>query len=118
MPSPKQKRFPVSEIAILNERYKRMSDTEEEQREITRLCRSVDLFSHAMKAILAAKARAGRRGWDDPDCELGIATSLLEHAARKPNIGQEVDIANLAMMLWFRRGCGIVAAENRLEAKD
>ena len=58
----------------------------------------VDAFAAEMKRKLRQKALEGRSGWDDPDCADGIMAALIEHANR--GRGQEVDVANLAAMLW------------------
>lgn|GEM_PF-1486003 len=75
--------------------------------EIARLNAAVDQFAAAMKARLAEKARAGWTGWDDPANVSEIYTALLAHAAGVPMAaGQEVDVANFAMMLWRLRQGG------------
>ncbi len=58
----------------------------------------VDAFAAEMKKKLRRKALEGRSGWDDPACAEGIRAAMLEHAQR--GHGQEVDVANLAAMLW------------------
>ncbi len=73
--------------------------------EIERLDTTVDEFAAAMKAKLAEKAREGWTGWDDPGARDKIYTAMLaQGAAIKYAMGQEVDIANLAMMLWRLNG--------------
>jgi len=68
--------------------------------EIERLGVAVDEFAAAMKARFAEKAREGCKGWDDPAEAQIIYTTLLAHAAGIPMAaGQEVDIANFALML-------------------
>lgn len=57
----------------------------------------VDKFAALMKTKFRHKWRQGRRGWDDPECAEGIGQAMIEHAKRE---GQEVDVANLAAMLW------------------
>ncbi len=61
-------------------------------------------FSVAMMTKLAAKALEEAEGWDLPDNRRGIANQLLEHAYRlvdgQPE--QAVDVANLAMFLWWQ----------------
>jgi hypothetical protein len=74
------------------------------QEEIARLDAAVDAFAEVMKSKLAAKAQEGRKGWDDPRARDAIYTALLAHAAGVPMAaGQEVDVANFAMMLWRMR---------------
>jgi cellulase/cellobiase CelA1 len=71
------------------------------EQEISRLNEAVDHFAQAMKTKLAQKAREGWTGWDDQFSADKIYTTMLAHAAGIPLArGQEVDIANLAMMLW------------------
>ena len=72
--------------------------------EIRGLDQAVDLFVSAMRAKLAGKATQGWRGWDDPAFAEVIREKLFEHVERLRNgEGQEIDIANLAMMLWHQR---------------
>lgn len=61
----------------------------------------VDAFATEMKKKLHKKWREGQRGWDDRECERGIRNALAWHVER--GAGQEVDIANLAAMLWNMR---------------
>lgn len=76
------------------------------QGEIARLDAAIDAFTAAMKSKLAAKAQEGRMGWDDPHAREAIYTAMLAHAAGVPMAaGQEVDVANFAMMLWRMRAC-------------
>lgn len=58
----------------------------------------VDAFAAEMKKKLRVKALQGRGGWDNPEFEDGIRESLERHVCRGK--GQEIDIANLAAMLW------------------
>ena len=78
----------------------------ETQEEINRLGRAVDAFASEMKARLREQAMKGYRGWDDPENYQRIADMMLKHAA--VGEGEEVDAANLAMILWSlrRRGVG------------
>lgn len=72
--------------------------------EIKNLYSAVNIFSLAMKAKLRRKAREGFRGWSDTEFKEMIEQKLKEHVERQLNgEGQEVDIANLAMMLHFQR---------------
>lgn len=76
------------------------------QEVIARLDAAVDAFAAAMKSKLVAKAQEGRKGWDDPHAREAIYTAMLAHAAGVPMAaGQEVDVANFAMMLWRMRSC-------------
>ena len=76
-----------------------------ESTEISKLDNAVDDFARAMKEKLHRKALEGFRGWDDPamfaDHRLKIM-SLVDHLFTRDE-PEEIDIANLAMMLWFQR---------------
>jgi hypothetical protein len=81
------------------------SDYERAIDEISKLFEGVDLFASAMKAKLATKAAQGFTGWDDPNMAAQLKRMLIEHVDRM-NVAaapQEIDIANLAMMLWYQR---------------
>ena len=77
----------------------------EKQEEINRLDRAVDAFTSEMKARLREQAMKGYRGWDDPENYQRIADMMLKHAA--VGEGEEVDAANLAMILWSLRRRGL-----------
>lgn len=72
--------------------------------ELHALWQATHKFSVAMMTKLAAKALEEAEGWDLPDNRRGIANQLLEHAYRlvdgQPE--QAVDVANLAMFLWWQ----------------
>ena len=75
------------------------------QEEINRLDQAVDDFASEMKARLREQAMQGYRGWDDPENCQRIVEMMVKHAAVAE--GEEVDAANLAMILWrLRRGVG------------
>lgn len=74
---------------------------QETQQEIDRLNRVVDDFAIEMKARLHEQAIKGYRGWDEPDHYQQITEMMMKHAA--VTSGQEVDAANLAMILWYLR---------------
>ena len=78
----------------------------ETQEEIERLNRAVEEFAAEMKARLREQAMKGYRGWDDPGQYERIVEMMMQHAAVAE--GEEVDAANLAMILWSlrRRGEG------------
>jgi hypothetical protein len=71
------------------------------QEEINRLNDAVDEFAAEMKARLREQAMKGYRGWDDPDQYERILQMMMQHAAVAE--GEEVDAANLAMILWSLR---------------
>jgi hypothetical protein len=74
------------------------------QHEIERLNQAVDDFATEMKARLSEQAMKGYRGWDDPAQYQQIKDMMIHHAS--VSTGQEVDAANLAMILWFLRQQG------------
>ena len=71
------------------------------QEEITRLDQAVEDFALEMKARLREQAMKGYRGWDDPENYQRIVEMMVKHAAVAE--GEEVDAANLAMILWSLR---------------
>jgi hypothetical protein len=73
----------------------------ETQNEIERLNRAVDAFAAEMKARLREQALKGYRGWDDPANYQRILDMLASRVATSE--GEEVDTANLAMILWSLR---------------
>jgi hypothetical protein len=79
---------------------------QETQEEIERLNAVVDNFAEEMKVRLRDQAIKGYRGWDDPDNYRRILEMMMEHASASS--GQEVDAANLAMILWYLRRQGAV----------
>jgi hypothetical protein len=76
----------------------------ETQEEIDRLDRAVDEFAGEMKARLREQAMKGYRGWDNPEHYQRILEMMMQHAAVAE--GEEVDAANLAMILWSLRRRG------------
>jgi len=74
---------------------------QETQEEIQRLNRAVDEFAGEMKARLREQAIKGYRGWDDPANYRRTCEMMMEYAS--VSSGQEVDAANLAMILWYLR---------------
>lgn len=63
---------------------------------------AVKKFSRHMMDKLFEKFNEGKRGWDNPNCFDGIEM-LLDSCwkQQKEEGGQETDIANLAMFLYF-----------------
>ena len=87
-----------------------MTLTEEElAAEIHKLNLAVDWFAAAMKERLAQKAREGFTGWDEAcpvqEIKNRIADKVLQIKTenRSPAARHATDIANLAMMIWFRQ---------------
>lgn len=73
--------------------------------EIARLNAVVDAFSVEMKLKLEQKVKEGWTGWDQPASKVKLWNAMLAQGAAIPLAqGQEADIANLAMMLWFLNG--------------
>ena len=79
---------------------------QETQQEIERLYRAVDEFATEMKARLREQAVKGYRGWDDPVNYRQMVEMMMKNAS--VSSGQEVDAANLAMILWYLRQGGEV----------
>ena len=71
------------------------------QEEIERLNQAVDDFAAEMKARLREQALKGYRGWDDPANYQRMLEMMMEHMSMCE--GEEVDVANLAMILWSMR---------------
>jgi hypothetical protein len=84
----------------------------ETQEEIARLDQAVEEFASEMKARLREQAMKGYRGWGDPENYQRIVEMMVKHAAVAE--GEEVDVANMAMILWSlrRRGVGEGSASN------
>lgn len=79
-------------------------DTAVVEDEMARLELAVDMFAKAMKEKLASKVIQGWSGWDDPASMEAIYNNLLAHAAGVPLArGEEVDVANFALFLWWAR---------------
>jgi hypothetical protein len=75
-------------------------DPEAIQTEIDRASAAIDRFAAAMKDAMARKAREGRTGWDDPALRADIVNDMIAHAiCADKTPGQEVHVANFAMML-------------------
>ena len=71
------------------------------EEEINRLDQAVDEFASEMKARLREQAMKGYSGWDEPQNYQRILAMMMQHAAVAE--GEEVDAANLAMILWSMR---------------
>jgi hypothetical protein len=70
------------------------------EQEITSINVAIDAFAASMKAAMARKAREGRTGWNDPALRPAIVMDLMAHAiAADHTPGQEIHVANFAMML-------------------
>jgi len=65
---------------------------------------AVDEFAIAMKVNLRKKAGEGYTGGLEEENRENVFNSLLDHVLMSSLMeGQEVDVANLAMMLWAGR---------------
>ena len=66
---------------------------------------AIDLFAMAMKTKIRRKTRQGYSGGLTQEARVEVMSKLHEHTQKAGPYcdGQEVDIANLAMMLWFQR---------------
>ena len=69
-------------------------------REIKKINSTIDDFAKSMKAKMIIKHAEGYTGWDEigEDEKPIIIRRLIDHALRGD--GQEVDVANFAMMIW------------------
>ena len=90
---------------------KRKPDKKELYMEIAQLDQAVNAFTTMMQARLHQKAIIGWRGWDDS--QKGVSSELLLKSitfdTKKHPISeiQAIDIANKAMMLWYRMVMGV-----------
>ncbi len=80
---------------------------QETQHEIEQLNQTVDDFATEMKARLSEQAIKGYRGWNDPENYHQIVEMMMKHESAPA--GQEIDAANLAMILWYLRKQGAVS---------
>jgi hypothetical protein len=71
----------------------------EKAEEIGLLMQTVAAFTDEMENKLIHKVADGQRGWDDPECIPNIRRLLAKNLAEGDS--QMVDVANLAMMLWY-----------------
>jgi hypothetical protein len=72
--------------------------------EVSKIKAGVHRFADEMEQRLTAKLQQGWRGWDDPENAHEIYNAMLAHGAGVPMAtGQEIDIANFAMFLWYQR---------------
>ena len=73
------------------------------EKECQKLDKAVDEFAEIMKAKLHLKVAQGYSGWNDKKHIQNIRTKLLEHSAKAfaGDNHQAVDVANLAMMLYY-----------------
>ena len=78
--------------------------TKEEQK----LNDAVDAFSNVMKERLFQKCREGFKGWDDPELvpDFELECRMLDKV-HEEYVRNKVDIANFAMMLWYRKNMGL-----------
>ena len=64
---------------------------------------AVDVFAHTIKAKMAHSRGKGREGWDDPArCSVELLADMFVSHLSKPNPGNRIDLATLAMMLEAR----------------
>lgn len=76
------------------------------ERERAVLHQAVDEFAAAMKAKLDAKVAAGVAGWCDAGNAHALWLALLSAALKTRAQGQEVDVANFALFLWWIQSRG------------
>ena len=68
-----------------------------------RLMKALDCFTKAMKARLLEMMFKGYRGWDNParyDDFKTMLNGLMLHDRKNGYLPREVDVANLAMIIW------------------
>lgn len=73
-------------------------------KELLELSEAVDKFSLAMKRRLLEKLRAGYGGWNDPEKvpDFNLIVKMGDDIHSEHPETKSVDIANRAMMLWYR----------------
>jgi len=77
---------------------------EERAAEVRKIKRAVAAFSSEMEARMIQKLQEGWRGWDNPEHAKEIYNCMVAHGAAIPlATGQEPDIGNFAMALWWNR---------------
>ena len=71
---------------------------------------AVDMFAQAMKAKLRRKATEGYSGGLESASRAEVAARFHEHLAKGGLFAenQEVDVANLVMMLWWQRKAALL----------
>ena len=74
---------------------------QEKQKEIDPLSEVVDDLALEMKERMREQAIKRYHGWDGTENYRRILEMMMEHAS--VSSGQEVDAANLAMILWYLR---------------
>ena len=80
-----------------------MSDAQREA-ELAKLFHAVAVFTGDLRLQLLLKLREGFTGWDNPDRVGEFYQRMLAHAAGVPlAAGEEVNVANFAMFLWYHR---------------
>lgn len=81
--------------------------------ESNRICKAVDLFAEKMKDKMLFKQRQGYSGWSNKNNYNDIEKYLHQHVVRQihgfqlKRGGQEFDIANFCMMLYFMNNGGV-----------
>ena len=82
--------------------------TNEQIAEVNRIHAAVDDFASAMKTRLTQKLEAGYTGWDGEYPSSTLRRELVGDALELWDTADDwnaVDIANRAMMLWYRSEC-------------
>lgn len=75
--------------------------------DVMKLFCCVDAFAAAMKTKLLQKAEEGYKGWDTYGDWHNIEVSLMKHIdmmVKYSQANEEIDIANLVMMIWNLKG--------------
>lgn len=71
------------------------------QKEKMRLSQAVDFFANDMKARLFEQAESGYTGWDKEYPTDDLWDEIKDDAENEREL-RSVDIANRAMMIWYR----------------
>jgi hypothetical protein len=71
-----------------------------------RLCDAVDKFGEAMQKKLLDKLDEGYAGWDEPSVfsENDLVAKFMKAVTSSKDLSKDaIDIANLAMFIWWRK---------------
>lgn len=70
--------------------------------ELAQIDKALDAFSRSMREKMHSKAIKGWRGWNNPDEKIYLRNTLQEHVSKDIRTAKQmVDVANIAMMIWF-----------------
>lgn len=70
--------------------------------ELDSIDKALEAFARSMREKMHIKAAKGWRGWNDPNNKVLIRNLLQEHVMKDIRTAKQmVDVANLAMMVWY-----------------